>query len=122
MRKLVSIALLLCFLLALAAPALAADQAQGAQAGQAQENQVQGTQAQQAQGTQGNPGDFLGRTAGKLNDLGGSLVPVLFIVAAIVLMFSARHGKNLLIWAVAGAFLLFGGWKLVVDFIRYLLS
>lgn len=125
MRKALSIVLLLCFLLSLTAlPALAADQGaqQGTQAGQAQENQTLGTQAQQAQGTQGKPGDFLGRTGGKLADLGEKLVPVLFIVAAIVLMFSARHGKNLLIWAVAGAFLLLGGWKLVVGLIKYILE
>ena len=117
MRKPVSIALLFCLLLSLAAlPALAADQ--GAQAGQAQGTQVQaqGTQAQQG------PGDFLGRTGGKLADLGEKLVPVVLVVAAIVLMFSAKHGKHLLIWVIAGAFLLLGGWKLILGLIKYILE
>jgi hypothetical protein len=117
MRKAVSIAILLCLLLTLAVPALAADQAQGTQAQEAQSGQAQqGTQAQQG------PGDFLGRTGGKLADLGEKLVPVVLIVAAIVLMFSARHGKNLLVWAVVGAALLLGGWKLIVGLIKYILE
>lgn len=119
-RKLVSIALLLCLLLTLAAlPALAADQ--GTQAGQAQpgtQGQVQGQGAQAQQG----PGGFLDKLSGKLADLGSSLVPVMLIVAAVVLMFSARHGKQMLVWIVAGAFLALGGWKLLVDLVRYILQ
>jgi hypothetical protein len=110
MSKGISIVLLFCLLLTLAVPALADDQ--GTQAGQ-------GTQ--QTQGQQG-PAGFFDRLQGKVTDLGSSLVPVMLIVAAVVLMFSARHGKQMLVWIIAGAFLALGGWKLLVDLVRYILQ
>ncbi len=122
MKKALSAVLLFCLLLTLAVPALAAEQAQGqTQAGQAQP----GTQAQgqvQGTGSGSSPTGFLDRLQGKLADLGSAIVPVVLVVAAIVLMFSARHGKNMLVWVVAGAFLLLGGWRLLVDLVKYILS
>lgn len=112
MSKVLSVLLLFCLLLTLAVPALAADQ--GTQAGQGTQVQVQG----QAQG----PTGFFDRLQGKMTDLGSSLVPVMLIVAAVVLMFSARHGKQMLVWIIAGAFLALGGWKLLVDLVKYILQ
>ncbi|MBC7323930.1 MAG: hypothetical protein H5T99_01290 [Moorella sp. (in: Bacteria)] len=111
MKKVLSIMLLCCLLLTLAVPALAADQ--GTQAGQAQEIQAQ---------NQGAPAGFFDRLQSKLSDLATAIAPVMLVVAAIVLMFSARHGKQFLVWIVARAFLALGGWRLLVDLIRYVLS
>lgn len=47
---------------------------------------------------------------------------MVLIVVAIVLMFSGRLSKNLLVWAVVGAALLLGGWKLIVGLVKYILE
>lgn len=116
MKKAVSALLLLCFLLILALPALAADQGTQAQPGTQAQGQVQGA------GSGSSPAGFLDRLQGKLADLGSAIVPVVLVIAAIVLMFSARHGKQMLVWVVAGAFLVLGGWRLLVDLVKYILQ
>lgn len=68
------------------------------------------------------PGDRLGKATGKLEKLGESLTSLMLVVAAIVLMFSARHGRNLLIWVLAGAFLVLGGWKFLVELLKFMLD
>jgi|GEM_PF-4819559 len=101
--------LLLCLLTILAVPALAADQD-----GQVQQE----IQVQQDQG----PAGFFDRLQAKLSDLATALAPVMLVIAGVVLMFSARHGKQLLVWIIAALFLIFGGWRILVDLIRYILS
>jgi len=60
--------------------------------------------------------------AGKLMALGEPLLVLGLMIAGIVLLFSAQHGKRLLLYVLAGGFLLLGGWRWVVEFIKYLLD
>lgn len=63
-----------------------------------------------------------GGFAGSLAGLAAALVPLALVVAGVVLMFSARAGKKLLLYILAGAFLALGGWKIVLDLIRCILA
>jgi hypothetical protein len=60
--------------------------------------------------------------ADKLTALGEPLLVVAIVVGALLLMFSAQLGKRILLYAAIGGFLLLGGWKLVVELIKYLLQ
>jgi len=58
--------------------------------------------------------------ADKLAALGEPLLVLAVVAGALVLMFSARLGKQILVYAAIAGVLLLGGWRLVVDFIKYL--
>lgn len=60
--------------------------------------------------------------ADKLAALGEPLLVVAIVVGALVLLFSARLGKQILVYAAIAGFLLLGGWRWIVEFIKYLLD
>jgi hypothetical protein len=60
--------------------------------------------------------------ADKLAALGEPLLVLGLVAAGIVLLFSVQHGKRLLLYVLAGGFLLLGGWRLVVQLLKYLLG
>jgi len=112
------ITLIALILFALAAPAMPAlaQPAQDPAAGQA----TQVTQGQAA------PSPAVGQKVesigDKLSALAPSVVYLMLIIAGFVLIFSAKAGSRLLVLVIAGALLLFGGWKLILDLVKYLLQ
>jgi len=114
MRVVAIIALMAFLVLTLAvpvAPALAQP---------AQDPAAQVTQAQAA------PSPAVGQKvegiADKLTALAPSVVYLMLIVAGFVLIFSQKAGSKLLVLVIAGALLLFGGWRLILDLVKYLLQ
>ncbi|BAF60670.1 hypothetical membrane protein [Pelotomaculum thermopropionicum SI] len=124
--RIITFALLILAALALVAgPAVATIPAESQTAQAAVYAEAADTQA--AQGTTlpesaPNVPEKVGGIGDKLTDLAAALVPVGLIVAAVALMFSAKTGQKLLIYVVAGAALALGGWKLIVDVIRYVFA
>lgn len=113
MRVLVVILLTAVLLFALTAPAVA------------QENQVQAGQA--AQGTQDQ--GRAERVAGPLNRLVEKVealaVPVValgILIGALALMVAPKIGKSMLGFILLAGLLLLGGWRWLLDLIRYILA
>ncbi|NPV72314.1 MAG: hypothetical protein HPY89_00670 [Pelotomaculum sp.] len=123
--RIITFALLALVTLALVAgPAVAtipaeSQTAQAAVYAEAADTQAQGTTLPESAP---NVPQKVGGIGDKLTDLAAALVPIGLIAAAVALMFSARTGQKLLIYVVAGAALALGGWKLIVDIIRYIFT
>lgn len=60
--------------------------------------------------------------AGKLAALGEPLLALAIVAGALLLMFSVQLGKRILLYAAIGGFLVLGGWKVIVELIKYLLQ
>ncbi len=72
--------------------------------------------------TAADPGKKIGGITDKISGLGAGLVVLMITVAGIVMMFSGAQGKKLLIWAIAGAAVVLGGWKLIVELVQFLVQ
>jgi len=135
-KALIAAMLALFILVAVALPALAQqDAAAPAAAGQGQQVQAPAAPAAQAPAAQSAPAvttvpgasyaDPVEKATGvgkKVEGLGAALIPIMLIVAGVALMFSGAKGKQLLVMVIAGAAIILGGWRLIVDVIRYLLQ
>ncbi|MGB9887627.1 MAG: hypothetical protein ACPLRW_11615 [Moorellales bacterium] len=117
MRRILAALLLTLAALAWVAPALAQEAAQDTQAVQAQADREEG-QAQAAPDV-ARP---LERLTGKIEALAVPLVGVAILVGAVVLMVSPMKGKTMLGFILLAGLLLLGGWRYLVDFLRYILA
>lgn len=93
----------------------------GAPCAYAQEEPAQAQEAQ-AQEPTPNPAGPLDRLVEKIETLGAPLVALGILICAIVLMASPAKGKTALAFVLLGGFILLGGWRWLVDLIRYMLA